>query len=93
MVIGTRTFTTEELEEFLKDGGVCRFTDKNSWCVYDESFTYPYRFYYDTYYDSEDMSGVWRFADGIQEWFILKEPSMSQISLNDLYPKRIHFKL
>ena len=93
MVIGTRTFTRTELEEFLKDGGVCRYINKHSWCVYDESFAYPYRFYYDTTCDSADMGGIWIHADGTKEWLILKAPSMPQVSLRDLYPKRIHFKL
>lgn len=93
MALETRTFTRTELEEFLKDGGRCKLPNDKSWCAYDKAFTYPYRFYYNTKYDSDDMSGIWRFADGIREWLILKEPSMSQINLNDLYPKRTHFKL
>ena len=93
MVIGTRTFTRTELEEFLKDGGVCKLPNYKSWCVYDKAFKYPYRFYYTTEYASEGMSGIWIHADGTKEWLILKAPSMPQVSLRDLYPKRIHFKL
>ena len=94
MALGTRSFTRTELEEFLKAGGVCRYTDPYSWCIYEDTHEYPYRFYFDKWTISANMNGIWDKADGIKLWTILKRPSIvkAQLNLDELYPKRINFK-
>ena len=86
-MIETRTFTRAELEEFLKDGGRCRLVWGVVPCYYDASEAIPYRFGFG------HMFGVWEYADGITMWEILVQPNVLQVNLNDLYPKRIHFKI
>lgn len=83
----TRTFTRAELEEFLKDGGMCRTVGLMSLCYYDASEAIPYRF------GKYHMVGVWDYADGVTMWEIVEPPKTLSEFPYDLYPKRIKFKL
>lgn len=82
----TRTFTRAELEAFLKDGGECRpqSYNPNSSCYYSAAHAYPYR------YGAVAMNSAWIEADDIRDWVIIKQPNVPQLTLSDLYPKRIH---